>query len=205
MAPVSDINTKQINDFILPQLEDMLTNSEQIDDSLVDNPLLRLNSIQGGQDLLHHLFEGNMIIVFEEQQKLYSVDAADIPGRTPEEANTEVSIKGPRDGFTEQLTTNIALIRKRLKPPSLYHEQFRVGRRSQTKASLLYLYDVARPEVIDEVRKRIEKLDIDGLLSNEQFEKGLSDYSHSMFPLFDDIGSGSCLYQPAARQICHSY
>jgi len=182
------VDSKQINDFILPQINNMLINTEQIDDSFIENPLLRLHSIQGGQDLLHHLFEGNMIIVFEQQQQLYSVDVADIPGRTPEESNTEVSIKGPRDGFTEQITTNIALIRKRLKTPSLYHEQFRVGRRSQTKVSLLYLYDVARPEVIDEVRKRIKKLDIDGLLSNEQLEEGLSDYSHSLFPLFDYIG-----------------
>ena len=182
------VDMKQINDVILPQLNNTLKNVEQIDESLIVNPLLQLHSIQGGQDLLHRLFEGNMIIVFEEQQQLYSVDVADIPGRMPEESNTEVSIKGPRDGFTEQVSTNIALIRKRLKSPSLYHEQFRVGRRSQTKVSLLYLYDVARPEVIDEVRKRIHKLDIDGLLSNEQLEEGLADYSHSLFPLFDYIG-----------------
>ncbi|MEF2247842.1 MULTISPECIES: spore germination protein [unclassified Paenibacillus] len=182
------VDLKQINDVILPQLNKMLINFEQIDDSFTETPLLQLHSIKEGQDLLHHLFEGNMIIIFEEQQQLYSVDVANIPGRTPEESNTEVSIKGPRDGFTEELSTNIALIRKRLKTPSLYHEQFRVGRRSQTKVSLLYLYDVARPEVIDEVRKRIEKIDIDGLLSNEQLEEGLADYSHSLFPLFDYIG-----------------
>ncbi|GIP33225.1 spore germination protein [Paenibacillus sp. J2TS4] len=179
---------KQVNEFVLPQLNSMLYKSEQIDDYFLSNPLLQLNVIQNGQDLLHHLYDGNLVIVFEKEQKLFSADVSNIPHRTPEESNTEVSIKGPRDGFTEQLSDNIALIRKRLKTPSLHHEQFRVGRRSQTKVSLLYLYDVARPEVIAEVRHRINKLDLDGLLSNEQLEEALSDYSHSLFPLFDYIG-----------------
>lgn len=182
------VDLMQINEAVLPQLNYLLLQSEEINDSFAESPLLQLQIINKEQELLHHLFEGNMIIIFEKQQQLFSVDVADIPGRKPEESNTEVSIKGPRDGFTEELSTNIALIRKRLKTPSLYNEQFRVGRRSQTKVSLLYLFDVARPEVIDEVRKRIMKLDIDGLLSNEQLEEGLSDYSHSLFPLFDYIG-----------------
>lgn len=185
---VGMVNVQQINEVVFPQLDRMLRHSEQVDDALMSDSLLQLYSIRHGTELLHQLFDGNMVIIFEQQQKLYSVDVADIPGRTPEESNTEVSIKGPRDGFTEQLATNIALIRKRLKTPSLHHEQFRIGRRSGTKVSLLYLYDVARPEVIDEVRARIHKLDIDGLLSNEQLEEGLGDHSRSLFPLFDYIG-----------------
>lgn len=181
------VDMKQINQFVLPHFSRLLDSPEQIS-TIKSNSLLQLNPIQNGEDLLHQLFEGNMIIIFEDQQKMFSVDVADIPNRSPEESNTEVSIKGPRDGFTEELSTNIALIRKRLKTPSLYHEQFRVGRRSQTKVSLLYLYDVARPEVINEVRSRIQKIDIDGLLSNEQLEESLSDYSHSLFPLVDYIG-----------------
>ncbi|MFD0869042.1 spore germination protein [Paenibacillus residui] len=181
-------NIQQVNEFVLPQLNRMLASSERLEDSFVSNPLLQLNEIKAAEDLLHHLFDGNMIIVFEEQEKLYFVDVADIPRRTPEESNTEVSIKGPRDGFTEDLSTNIALIRKRLKTPSLHHEQFRLGRRSHTKVSLLYLYDVARPDVVDEVRTRLNKIEVDGLLSNEQLEEALSDYSHSLFPLFDYIG-----------------
>lgn len=181
------VDMKQINQFVLPHFSRLIDSPEQIS-TIESNSLLQLNPIQNGEDLMHQLFEGNMIIIFEDQQKMFSVDVADIPNRSPEESNTEVSIKGPRDGFTEELSTNIALIRKRLKTPSLYHEQFRVGRRSQTKVSLLYLYDVARPEVINEVRSRIQKIDIDGLLSNEQLEESLSDYSHSLFPLVDYIG-----------------
>ncbi len=179
---------KLINDSLLPQLNKLMLLHEKVDHTLETTPLLQLHSVQNGQDLLHQLFEGNMIVIFEEQQRLFSVDAAEIPQRTPEESNTEVSIKGPRDGFTEEISTNIALVRKRLKTPSLFHEQFRIGRRSQTKVSLLYLYDVARPEVIDEVRNRLSKIDIDGLLSSEQLEEGLSDDSRSLFPLFDYIG-----------------
>ncbi|WP_010273661.1 spore germination protein [Paenibacillus senegalensis] len=180
---------KRIGEFVLPNLELMLndvTPSQPL--KLKKNPLIQLNKIQNGDDLLHQLFEGNMIVILEHQQQLFSIDVADIPGREPEESNTEVSIKGPRDGFTEELAINVALIRKRLKTTSLHNEQFRIGRRSQTKVSLLYMYDIARPEVIEEARRRINKIDIDGLLSNEQMEEALSDYSHSLFPLFDYIG-----------------
>lgn len=180
---------KQIGEFVLPHLEIMLHNVSA-DQHLVltKDPILQLNEINSGDDLLHQLFEGNMIVILEEQQQIFSVDVADIPGRSPEESNTEVSIKGPRDGFIEELSTNVALIRKRLKTTSLYNEQFRIGRRSQTKVSLLYIYDIIRPEIVEEVRLRLNKIDIDGLISTGQLEEALSDYSHSIFPLFDYIG-----------------
>ncbi|WP_260981948.1 spore germination protein [Paenibacillus sp. 32O-W] len=73
-------NIQQVNEFVLPQLNRMLASSERLEDSFVSNPLLQLNEIKAAEDLLHHLFDGNMIIVFEEQEKLYFVDVADSGG-----------------------------------------------------------------------------------------------------------------------------
>ncbi len=76
--------------------------------------------------------------------EVYFIDISERPERQPEESNTEDSIKGPNDGFTENLATNIALVRKRLRTQSVNYETFIIGRRSQTEVGLLYMQDVIR-------------------------------------------------------------
>lgn len=104
-------------------------------------------------DLDYHLFNGDLLVYFQEADVLYSLTLANPPNRDPEEPNTEVSIRGPKDGFIEEISKNVALIRKRIKSYKLCYEQFIVGTRSQTKVGLMYIDDIANREMIHEVKK----------------------------------------------------
>ncbi|ERN54592.1 spore germination protein [Alkalihalophilus marmarensis] len=137
--------------------------------------------------LIEKLFSGYLLIFKEGYSHFLSIDITKIPQRTPQESTTEVSIKGPKDSFTEELHTNIALIRKRLKSPRLYSETFTVGSETETKVALLYLNDKANKEVIKEVRERLDSFETEGIVSSGQLEQWLSDRSFSLFPLFDYI------------------
>lgn len=146
-----------------------------------------IDKISTVTDMIEKLFSGYLLYHKSGETHFYGVNIAKIPQRTPEESNTEVSIKGPKDAFTEEIQTNISLIRKRIKTPTLYNESFTLGSISQTKVSLLYLTDKVNHEVIKEVRDRLGSFRAESVLSAAQLEQWLANRTFSLFPLFDYI------------------
>lgn len=182
------INKTLMTQHVLPHLEWMLekfSNWEQFARELAKSMNWKPAQHSEVETLL---FSGNLIAFFSEQKCFYYLNIGQVPKRLPQESNTEISIKGARDGFTEDLSTNVALVRKRLRTSSLHNEQFTIGVRSQTQVALLYIKDIARPEVIEEARKRLKDFKVDALVTSGQLEEGISDSTLSVFPLLDYIG-----------------
>ncbi|MFG6496569.1 spore germination protein [Fictibacillus sp. UD] len=136
----------------------------------------------------HSLFSGQVLLIGSENHSLYAINLANTPKRTPEESNTEISIRGARDGFIEDIEINFALIRKRLKTSSLNSKAFTIGKRSQTAVSLLFIEDIIDPDLVVRVEQRLSKIDIDALVSSSELEEELSDSVFSIFPLLDNTG-----------------
>lgn len=183
------VDAKLLTQYVLPHLEKMLESftewnhlSGELDKSLAWTRQHKRS------DIVKLIFSGKLCVFFPEERALYSIDVAMVPKRQPEESNTEVSVKGAKDGFTEEIDTNVALIRKRLKTASLCNEEIMIGKRSQTRVSLLYLSDIIHPEIIKDVRNRLEDFSVDVLVGSSQLEEGISDSSLNIFPLIDYIG-----------------
>ena len=140
------------------------------------------------EDMKLSVYAGQLILFFENTQESYSLDISAPPNRSPEESSTETSIKGPRDGFTEDVITNIALIRKRLITPSLCCEKISLGRRSNTTVALLYLEDVMNESILQEARDRLQSVDVDAVISSSQLEEVLTGRKYSLFPLLNYTG-----------------
>lgn len=138
--------------------------------------------------LIRAVFDGHLVLFFSGIPSAYTIDVILRPNRKPEDAKTEVSIRGPRDAFTESLNINVALIRKRMRSPSLIYEQFTLGKRTQTLTGLLYIKDVIRPEVVEEARSRLSAIDIDAVYSMNELEELMSENPWSIFPEFDYSG-----------------
>ncbi|TVX98991.1 spore germination protein [Paenibacillus cremeus] len=181
---------KQINNFVLLHLESMieLHPDEQSLDSFGPLRLRKLNKDDEIDTLTADVFTGTLIVYLENSRTFYSLGIVDAPKRNPEESASEVSIKGARDGFTEDLATNVALVRRRIKSATLCCEYFTIGRRSQTRVALLYVSDIANAELIQEAKARLSKIDVDVLHNSSQLEVLLADTSMSLFPLIDYIG-----------------
>src|SRR5699024_3442211 len=86
----------------------------EMQDALDKLHLPGVKAVNDSEELETAIFQGSILIFFEEKQILLTADIADKPNRNPEETKTEVPVKGPRDNFIEDIGTNIALIRKRL-------------------------------------------------------------------------------------------
>ena len=140
----------------------------------------RLRPLDGSSAAVEVLLEGNLVVVNGE---MLAVEAQGWLKREPQEPETERVIRGPREGFTETLADNIGLVRRWIRDPSLQVEELRVGRRTKTRVVLVYLADVAPPRMVSEVRRRLEALDLDGILESGYIQQLITDRRASIFPL----------------------
>ncbi|WP_236035057.1 spore germination protein [Alkalihalobacterium elongatum] len=176
------VDTTQLNDHFNNIVAHLMEGLEEDKKDLP--PIVTVESIE---KVVEMVFSGYLFFYINKESHFFAVDISKIPSRTPEESKTEISLKGPRDGFTEELNVNISLIRKRLKTETLHNEQFEIGSLSKTKVSLLYLSNKINTQTLDEIKERLETLETESLLSSGQLEQWVSDRTFSIFPHFDYI------------------
>ncbi|KRE75343.1 spore germination protein [Paenibacillus sp. Soil750] len=186
------VKKDMIDGLVLPNLQAFINSDYYQNEEALDlRTLLQLVKLTGKHvvdEMKLSVFAGQLILFFENSQGIYSLDIAAPPNRTPEESSTETSIKGPRDGFIEDVITNIALIRKRLATSSLCVEKILLGRRSNTVVALLYLGDIINESVLQEAKDRLQSIDVDAVISSAQLEEALSGRSYSIFPMLNYTG-----------------
>lgn len=111
------------------------------------------------------------------------LDAESPPVRSISESINEAVVMGPRDSFVEALRVNTALIRGRLGDSQLKSENYIIGRRSNTLVTLMFIDDVADPDIVQEARRRITRIDMDGVMDSSYIKEMIQDRPFSLFPL----------------------
>ena len=101
--------------------------------------------------------------------------------RSPEEPSTEAAVRGPKEGFVESLRTNTSMLRRRIADPRLHIEERRLGRVTRTLVAM-DIRDIARPSVIQEVRSRLDRVDVDSIQESGQLQELIRDARLSPFP-----------------------
>lgn len=104
------------------------------------------------------------------------------PTRSISEPDTEAIVRGPREGFTETLRVNTALVRHRLKSPDLRVFPFKIGERTKTDVALLYIKGLANEKIIREAKSRLAAIKVDGILDAGYLEQYVEDQPFSPFP-----------------------
>lgn len=105
--------------------------------------------------------------------------------RDVSEPITEGAVRGPREGFTETLRTNTALLRRRLKSPELRIETRVIGRVTRTDVALVYLKGLATEDLVAEVRQRLNRINTDSVLESGYLEEFILDHPYTPFPLIE--------------------
>ena len=91
-------------------------------------------------------------------------------------------VRGPREGFSENIRVNTALIRRKIKDPSLWMESKEIGRLSKTNVAIMYINGVADDKIVKELHSRLDRIDIDGILESGNIEEFIQDSQYSPFP-----------------------
>ena len=126
---------------------------------------------------------GGFIVVWADWfgEKFLSVPCQGYKMRTVAEPPTAAVQKGPREGFTEDLNTNLSLIRRRVKNKDMKTEELRIGRYTNTKIVLTYIDSIADPKVLGQIKKKIKEIDIDGIIDSFYIETLIAPRQSTLF------------------------
>lgn len=170
-----------LNKFIQGKMGTLTANQVKL--LLSASKLTEINDLHNAVD---RLLSGYALFLVHNVNTIFAVSLPGFPRRAIEEAPTEKVVKGPREGFTETINDNISLIRRYIKDPNLRLEKTMIGERTKTELAVIYLNDVANPDIVKEVHKRLNQINIDGILESGYIAEMISDRRLTPFPLVQE-------------------
>jgi len=148
--------------------------------------LLHIRQAQTTTDLLqlvHFVLEGNLALVIDGSNTAIIASVQGMEQRAVNEPTTEPNVRGSRDGFVENLATNVSLIRRRIRSSRLKIETYEVGALTRTKIAVCYIQGIANDKIVEEVKQRLRRINTDSILTSGTIEEFIADQSFSLFPL----------------------
>ncbi len=176
------------NNTIHESLIDPLVQDESIQNTHAIQQILEKTLPLGGvkaekswDKLFSELMLGNAL-VFADGYAEALICSTQGESSAPSKSRALVSFRGPRQGFTESLQTNISMIRRYIKNPNLWVEKMKKGSVTNTDIALMYIEGICDEKVLKEVKQRSEKIDIDSILESGYIEQLIEDETFTTFP-----------------------
>ncbi len=162
-------NTLQYQGLELQNIKNIITNNE-------------MEEVEAIKDIVNSVLSGDSVLIAEGSKKGLVIDTKGWDKRAVEEPMVERVVRGSREGLTESIRSNTGLIRRKLKDPALKIHEMKVGIRTQTFVSVLYIEDIVNKELLKKVITEIENIQIDGILESGYIEQYLETHQYSPFP-----------------------
>lgn len=183
-------DSKSIQQFILESL------SQRCEEKLKQSPLedefkiIKDSSISVGEikttrkmgDVSKAILSGESVVLIDWYREAIITGTRGWEDRGVTEPSSQTIVRGPKDGFSETLRMNTALIRRRLKDGKLRIEPKNVGSITKTDIAFVYINGIADPKVVEEVHSRLDKIDIDAILESGYIEELIQDETYTPFP-----------------------
>ena len=131
-------------------------------------PYVEVDVVGDFDMIFKNLLSGATCLFVEGYEACLVIDCRTYPARGVEEPDKDKSLRGSRDGFVETIVFNTALLRRRIRDPHLVMKMFEVGQSSRTDVTIAYMSDRVEPELLKNLSKRIESLQVDALTMNAQ-------------------------------------
>ena len=131
------------------------------------------------------LVNGFCVILFPKSGKALGCEVKTGEKRSPSPPETENTVKGAKDAFTETLRTNTSLVRRHLRTPGLRLTETVIGKRTLTKVTVCWIDRLTDPELPRRMQERLSSIDIDGTLSPAAIEEYVTGSRRTAFPLLE--------------------
>ncbi|MCR1935614.1 spore germination protein [Clostridium tepidum] len=172
-----------LNDYVLESLMLDADKLNSIDN--VKNKILTVTDVSEQEELskaINLVLSGDTLLLVDGINKAYVIATRLWPVRGVSEPQSETAIKGSRDGFTETIRFNTALIRRRIKDTRLKIKSENLGVRSKTDIAIMYIEDIVNKNVLNNLYEKLEKINIDAILGSGYVEHFIEDSKLSIFP-----------------------
>lgn len=131
-------------------------------------PYGEIDLVSDQSALIQRMLSGVPILIVDGYNKFLALDFRTYPSRGVDEPEKDKVMRGSRDGFVETVVFNTALIRRRIRSPQLVMEMNTIGRSSRTDVVISYMADRVEPEMLKDIKERLQKIDIDALTMNQE-------------------------------------
>lgn len=153
--------------------------AEILRETVLELPSLKvISKISDGIDAL---LTGDTLLFIDHSEKAFVASTRGWDTRSVDEPQTEQIVRGSRDGFTENIRTNTALVRRRIRDPLLRIEGFQIGKKSKTDVNIAYLKGTVKEGLVDEVKSRLNGIKLDAILESGYIEEMIEDAPFSPF------------------------
>ncbi|MER2010610.1 MAG: spore germination protein, partial [Psychrobacillus sp.] len=159
-------------------------NSDELTIDQIKKNVLRNSSVEviyNYEKAIDGILVGDTVLLIDGYNRGFLLSTRGWDARSVDEPQTEQVVRGPRDGFTENIRTNTALLRRRIRDPLLYVESMQVGKKSKTDINIVYLEGTVKEGLVDEVKERLRKIKIDAVLESGYIEELIKDSPRSPF------------------------
>ena len=172
----------KISNFLLKSIT-KLTNIDNLLEELKSNIYnSHIEIISDINDSYYYLASGYTCLFINNEDKYIAIETKLKIDRGVTESTSEPLIRGPKDSFTENNAINLGLIRKRIKDPKLRIDEIKLGRRTSSKTSIIYIDDIVNKDSVNQIKKILGKIDIDGILDTGYLRDFLEKEQKSLFP-----------------------
>ncbi|SHE64207.1 spore germination protein KA [Tissierella praeacuta DSM 18095] len=166
------IDNKVLNEDLLKPLIQYLIIPQDILSTVFISKTKKISSIQ---EVIQPITDGEVILFIENMELAYIFDLNKWENRAITEPGTERVVRGPKEGFIEDIKVNKVLIRRKVRNSKLVFEDYTLGVQTNTKISLAYINGIVKQEILDELRRRIQEIQIDSILDTGYLERYIED------------------------------
>ena len=145
-----------------------------------------LSSAYELDEAITKLLQGNCLLLVDGAEEILAANVEKIVVRAVAEPPTSVVIKGPREGFNESIKYNLNLIRRRVKSDDLVVNTLEIGKLTKTQVAVVYFNSVADKKVVKHILKRLEDIEIDGVIDSHYLVSFLQKNPKSLFKQVGD-------------------
>ena len=157
---------KIMDSFLSVSEKDMPGDAEEFIQKNV--PYVEVDILEDFDQAIRNVLSGPAVLFIDGYKECIAIDCRTYPARSVDEPDKDRSLRGSRDGFVETIVFNTALMRRRIRDPHLVMEMTEAGQTSRTDIALCYMQDRVDPELLKNLKNRIESLQIDDLRMNQQ-------------------------------------
>jgi len=133
-------------------------------------------------EVVSSILDGATVLFLEGADEALVIGTESWKERNIEEPSTEALVRGPREGFTEKIETNVGLIRRGIRDVNLHFKSYTIGRRSRKPLMIAYIQGIIQPKLVEELERRLDSLDIDDAPESGIVEQWIEDSFLSPFP-----------------------
>lgn len=134
-----------------------------------------------------HILNGMAVLLFSNDQQYIVANTKSVVHRDISTPDLMYTTRGPRDCFVENIDSNLSLLRYRVKDKKIRIERFEVGERTKSSIAMVYIEDIANPDSVGEIRKRINGIKTDGIFESGELQSFLLNNKFNIFPQMGTI------------------